>query len=210
MKFLLKKGLRATIACFFIVWSVQSQMMPMPVYSTINTPNGKVAIVTFNNVTMPKYQPGKKEIILRHPFKIVFANDSVVTEETFIDLSHKRNFMNIKWDGVTRAVIPSETKSISRVGRKGREFIGMPNDSCWLFKIHSGPITTYSVLAETDLKFTSAIQKGDGPVLPLTQANLAAMIEPGHATVHQLIRKNKLVKALKAYNASEAESKTSN
>ena len=119
------------------------------------------------------------EISRKHQFKFVLSNDSTFVQVSRIDVSYKkRHFMNVEWHGAAKAVIPSETKSISRIMPNGREWVGIPADTCWLFRISSGKINTYSFLDRKKPEYTIAIQKGDGPVVALTVENFLSMLTP--------------------------------
>jgi hypothetical protein len=77
----------------------------------------------------------------------------------------------------------------------GRKLVGIPTDSCWLFKASSGKITLYSFLAEEDSYTTIAMQEEDGPIEKLDKENLLLIM--GHNyRLRKLIENGKFTEPL--------------
>jgi hypothetical protein len=146
----------------------------------------------------------KKEVPSQpHVFAIVFREDSIVQVNTKIDVSYKRHFLIAAGRKGQVAITPLDTKEIYRMLPSGVRMTGVAADSCWLFKVRSGKINSYSFLAEPETKYVIAIQKGqDGPVIPLNSKNLLDMMgENVEADVLELIEKKKLTKAIELFNS---------
>lgn len=78
-------------------------------------------------------------------------------------------------------IYPKETLKISRLDNDGTEYVGMPNDSCWLFKIISGKITAYSIVSQTyqdDSIYLTAFSVDNGPIQKLTPDALGDILKP--------------------------------
>jgi hypothetical protein len=91
------------------------------------------------------------------------------------------------------------------------EVYGVPNDTCWAFKVISGPISVYAksfnylTLAknlnenEFDIPEIVGVQLNDGPIVKLTHDNLKQMIGQDTNALETLEEK-KYYKAVKKYN----------
>jgi hypothetical protein len=91
------------------------------------------------------------------------------------------------------------------------EIYGVANDSCWAFKVISGPISVYAktlnylTLAknlnenEFDIPEIVGIQLNDGPIVKLTDDNLKQMLGQD-ANALESLEKKKYYKAVKKYN----------
>jgi hypothetical protein len=81
---------------------------------------------------------------------------------------------------------------------------GIAKDSCWMFKVISGPINAYSVLSEEDnSKFMPetlvGIQKGNGPILKVSAENLMSMVVQ-NADAYGYAKIKNYYQAIKKYN----------
>jgi len=130
-----------------------------------------------------------------------------------VDKNYKRSDTNRY-----KKIYPSQTVSIARniaapanlihknaVIPKPVYFAGQAADSCWMFKVISGPITAYSYMSqqEDDQIFNPytivAIQLNDGLIVKYTEENLKQMVgEDINALV--AIKDKNYYKAIKKYN----------
>src|SRR6188768_1539407 len=81
---------------------------------------------------------------MRREMTILYKDSTKETVRAKIDMYQGRYFLDIK--DKTMAIAPAQTLKLTVVGEYERIFIGIPTDSCWLFKIVSGHINLYSVL----------------------------------------------------------------
>jgi hypothetical protein len=100
-----------------------------------------------------------------------------------------------------RRILPSETIYVSRLDRSGVFIQGFPTDSCWLFRIESGKINIYSFLSEVSINtdYITAIQLGEGPVEPLSEARLREMLQGDEKALKFLEKKN-YYRAIREFN----------
>src|SRR6218665_3667638 len=126
--------------CFFAASRVGfGQGPPMMQTMTIKTPHGNVQHSYYTGGQ--RYYYGQGNISVKHEFQIILKNDSNFTSRTRIDLSDEKNqSLTVKSNGDKRKIFPSETKSISCLSPSGQKLIGLPADSCWLFKVAIGKI----------------------------------------------------------------------
>ena len=171
----------------------------MPMTTTVQTPYGKVPITTY--VPGPRYHYyGQANISAKYEFHIILKNDSTVIERTRINLSKDEdNSLTVKHKGSKHEVFPKDTKFIFRMTLEGKQIVGIPSDSCWLFKSVLGKINGYSFLAEEGIEHIIAIQEGSGPIVPLTKENLLPMVATNPKAL-KLAQKDKLHRAITTFN----------
>jgi hypothetical protein len=117
-----------------------------------------------------------------------------------INFEDSINSITLK-DESKRVIKPNETVQIFRMLPEGVKFIGIPTDSCWLFKCAVGKINTYSMLAEQDISYAIAIQKGEGEIVKLSKENLLELTaDANDAELVAMIEKKKFLKAIQRYN----------
>jgi len=177
-----------------------------PVYTTIKTPNGPVSIKTGQYYKFPTYnnktynnKTGKVISSKQHTFTIVLQNDSMLTTKTAINLE---NFVHTLTYGKkdTKIIIrPSETKAIYRKDKNGEEIMGMPHDSCWLFLAIKGKINAYSVTSDFSDPMLAYVQKGEGPLLAITDEILAELMADNEKAL-TILNRNNIDKAIRVYN----------
>lgn len=177
-----------------------AQFGSVPMNQTIRTPYGNQTITTYQH--MPMYYYGNRQASVKHTFTIVLSGDSSVTTNTKINISEKQHTMRVKTPVGKRTLFPSNTQEIYRITAMGKKLTGIPADSCWLFKVASGAINSYSHLAEEGYVYVIAIQNGnDAPIVPITRKNLEAILgETIDPKVKKLIDKNNLTSAIERYN----------
>ena len=83
---------------------------------------------------------------------------------------------------------------------------GLATDSCWMFKVISGPLNAYSFLSLQDDGQTFnpsslvGVQKGDnGPIVPLDTKNMAQLVDM-RDDILEYIKNGQYYKAIKKYN----------
>lgn len=119
-----------------------------------------------------------------------------------INIEDSINTIALK-DKSKRVIKPSETVEIFRMV-EGVKFVGIPADSCWLFKSSEGKISTYSMLAEKVMSYAVAIQKGDGQIVKLSKENLLDMTaDANDPELTAMIEKKKYLKAIRTYNGEK-------
>lgn len=105
-------------------------------------------------------------------------------------------------------VYPGETLSISRMDAyTGKMLNGVAADSCWFFKVISGPIAAYTFLSESPASFDEghivAVQKGENmPIVKFDEFNLKAMIADDKDAM-QYFKLKDYYGALKKYNQNK-------
>lgn len=184
------------------ITSVHAQYVPVP--STIRTPYGNVNTTTYQY--MPMYHGyGTGSMSLKHEFKIMLKNDSLITVNSRIDIQDSVHFIKYKVKGTQHVIKPEDTKEIYRYS-SGKKIMGIPTDSCWLFKADEGKINSYSYVAEEGLAYVVAIQDGDvGEIVPLTKDNLMYIIGDVDDKLMRLIEKHKFNKAIELFNKRARE-----
>lgn len=148
-------------------------------------------------------------------FDSQILNDTVQKKNyvLFVDKSFKRSDSNRY-----KKIYPDQTISIARnlagpgdvihknaVAPTPVYFTGNATDTCWMFKVVTGPITAYSNLSEQqgDYLFKSfaiiGIQLNGGPIVKYTEENLKQMVGDDINALEQIQKKN-YFKAIKKYN----------
>ncbi|MEO3403463.1 hypothetical protein AAFN85_06150 [Mucilaginibacter sp. CAU 1740] len=114
-------------------------------------------------------------------------------------------------------IFPEQTKEISRnlalisgnikkadFPTPPRYYKGISKDSCWMFKVISGPISAYSFLSEEEGNTFNpstvvSIQLNNGEIVKFSEENLKAIVGNDIDALENIQRKNYL-KAIKKYN----------
>lgn len=122
--------------------------------------------------------------------------------KTRINIDGKPQSMTVKLNKKKQKLVPADTREVYRLQGSGEKIVGIPADSCWLFKVVKGPITGYSNLAEEGYSYVIAIQvTPKGPIVPFTLDNLKAMIGPtDDKELKKMLDKKWTLKALKYVN----------
>ena len=167
--------------------------------TTIRTPYGNVPFTTY--VPSPHHHYyGQHNVSVKYQFHIISNNDSTVIERTRINVSKDEdNSLTVKHKGSKHEIFPKDTKFVFRMTLEGKQLVGIPADSCWLFKTVLGKINAYSFLAEEGIEHIIAIQEGSGPIVPLTKENLMPMVITDPKAV-KFAEKDKLHRAIMAFN----------
>lgn len=130
-----------------------------------------------------------------------FKNDSSYTKYSQLTLNDSAHYIYYKENKRKVKVYPSQTTKLVFESQNSR-YTGIPKDTCWFFKIYSGKINGFSYFPEVSEGYVVAIQNGiNGEIVPLTKAAVLVMVA-GHEKATALANKEKLWKAIKAYNTT--------
>ncbi len=191
------------------VYAAQAQFVAIPHTMTINTPVGNFPITTYTYMNFPMYF-GSTYKTNEYHFKVTLQNDSTFEITSKIYLSEKKQFVaqtgkaKFMQDApILRKFYPYETKEIEAHFDE-YDFVGIPNDSCWLFRTNEDSIYTYSMLPEDkDYFITFFRRRGNtNPILPVTQDNVTELVKSDD-DLKKLADKGKagkLIKAIKEFN----------
>lgn len=137
----------------------------------------------------------------KHDFIIELKNGDVLEANAKIHYRDSISFLEWKSDGKKKILNPNETKSIYHSNYTQKIFKGIPLEHVWVFIVDSAKINTYTITSDY-IKSTpiTHINKGiDGDIVRLTKENLENMVVDSPKAL-ELVKKNKLVKALIEYN----------
>lgn len=112
-----------------------------------------------------------------------------------------------------KKIFPTQTRSLTCVlipksddgDEPGSYLPGKITDSCWMFKIISGPINAYGYTIQNDTNpldpsIIVGIQVNNGPILPFNDNNLKTFVA-GDPRAVELVANKKYVRAIKRYNS---------
>jgi hypothetical protein len=168
-----------------------------------------------NNMTLlnnSEYNPEYK-------FAVVMKDSSKleVQSKLYIDTALHQNYLVVlnknfpkKDPRREHKIYPAQTAEISRNSfarytLTPTQIVGVPNDTCWLFKSINGKISAYSNLPVLDFgnnmisMMLCAIQLDNGPVLKLTSADLTNMVGK-NSNALKAIKKKDYYQAIKKFN----------
>lgn len=200
--------MRTTITVAIILLSVGLQaqiMIPNTTTRTIQTPYGPTQL---SQTMWTSYYPnyGGSQVVPyvgKTNMSVVLKSDSVFNERMFFNVAdsiHSLTLDRKEKKGGDILVRPEDTKQISQV-YDGKLMVGIPTDTCWLFKVTPGDINAYAPFPTNFQEFYTAIQKGDGPIMKLNKENLKEMVSD-QPKLFKLIDKGKLGRAIWKYNGS--------
>ena len=205
--------MKPTILIFFCTLSIfaQAQHAPMPNYSYTPKPDMSFSNFMAMNAMFHNYRY-YGTVSQKHKFKVLMKDSSTLELVAKIDADSLTRYLVYTDHSVKRSdsgrikkIYPSQTLAISRVDRPDvYEYAGIPADSCWLFPAIKGSLTAYAALAEDEIDdaFLLYIQKGDGPLIRLTDDNLGASVK-GDEKAERLLKKKKYSRAIIKFNESE-------
>jgi hypothetical protein len=101
-----------------------------------------------------------------------------------------------------KKIYADQTLQISRVDFFDKTITGLGNDSCWMFKVVSGPISAYSYLSDTYNYYMTtiiAIQTENSPITHFTVDALKLIIATDPKAMKKF-DKNDYLAAIKKYN----------
>lgn len=183
------------------IYQATAQTFAIPQTHKINTPYGPAKFTTYTYQRMPMMNYSQQGPVSRkYQFYLVMKDGGSLVTKNRINFEDSINSITLK-DESKRVIRPYETEQIFRMLEGGVKFIGTPTDSCWLFKCGSGKINTYSMLAEQDISYAIAIQKGEGEIVKLSKENLLEFTaDANDPELTALIEKQKFLKAIQRYN----------
>lgn len=136
----------------------------------------------------------------RNYFNVALRNEKVVKAYTRIDVKTVPHSVTIALGSEVKTLKPSDTHLVSLLKDDGDETIGIPADTCWLFKMAQGALNIYTYLPYPDWSMVVALQKGDnGDIVRITAETLKTMIADNPKAL-QLFNLNKWRLAIEAYN----------
>jgi hypothetical protein len=174
---------------------MQMQMMNTNWRRTVGT--GDKYTVVFKDSSIKKF------VSLMYTDTILHKNFLVFVDKNFpkSDTAHRN-----------QKIYSDQTRSISTDDHDvwGNIQNGTPNDSCWTFKVISGPLTVYARTAgyllptgpysnDFDLSAVTGLQLNSGPIEKYSQENLEKMVGQNKDALND-IKKKKYYKAVKRYN----------
>ncbi|TXH25307.1 MAG: hypothetical protein E6Q96_09255 [Cyclobacteriaceae bacterium] len=183
------------------IYQATAQTFAIPQTHKINTPYGPAKFTTYTYQRMPMMNYSQQGPVSRkYQFYLVMKDGGSLVTKNRINFEDSINSIALK-DESKRVIKPNETVEIFRMLPEGIKFIGIPTDSCWLFKSSTGKINTYSMLAEQDMSYAVAIQKGTGDIVKLSKENLLELTaDANDAELVAMIEKKKFLKAIQRYN----------
>lgn len=210
---------------FFISSSNSSAQYPgmNKVYSNIASQNARQQMDMMNNMNMNRMWNWRQGAGKGATYHVIFKDSSVkeVVSYMYTDTeSHKcflvfvdKKFPKSDTSHRNRKIYSDETLYISTTKDYANiETYGVPNDSCWMFKVISGPLTVYAKSLnylvpadnfgnenELDLSSIIAIQLNDGPIVKYTTDNLKQMVGQ-YPDALNCVEKKKYYRAVKKYN----------
>jgi hypothetical protein len=112
------------------------------------------------------------------PYSVVFKDSTKLITMGKIG-EHKGNFyLYVDNETVTRSIRPNETLSITYLPKKGEPMVGMPTDSCWIFKLVEGDVNLYAVTPQPADQFVIYVESSsDNLFLKATKANFRKLLK---------------------------------
>ena len=183
-----------TVSFALLVFSSALAQPVMSSFSRLQQVSATLVSATPSTLFTPKR--GKE----RNYFNVALLNETIVKSYTRIDTRTVPHAVTIMQGGQTQRLTPSQTHLISLLKDDGDEAIGIPADTCWLFKMAEGKLNVYTYLPYPEWSMVIALQKGDdGKIVRITAETLRAMIADNVKAVH-LFNLNKWRLAIEAYN----------
>jgi hypothetical protein len=166
----------------------------------------------------------------RHKYQITFKDNSVKETVSYMytDTILHKSFLLFEDKKVPRRdtehryqrIYADQTLYISTIidPDANTEVYGVPSDTCWAFKVISGPISVYAKSFnyltpgknqnenEFDIPEIVGIQLNDGPIVKLTDDNLKQMVSQDSNALEAL-EKKKYYKTVKKYNRHAEKAK---
>jgi hypothetical protein len=191
--------MRTIFTLIFLIFIQATSAQYLPVRTFTPTPRGNVYYT--NNVPMPNNNYGRYTGITsyKYDYIITLVNDSVFKKFVSINIYDSVHFIDIRKKKEHIILKPADTKKIV-FKTSYKDYVGLPNDTCWLFKMGIGRINTYTYIPEDDWLYVAAIQKGTNePIVGLTKENLLEMVK-SNSEAYELAEKGKFRMAIKTFN----------
>jgi hypothetical protein len=176
---------------------------------TVNTPIHTPAGTINNQQTFGyKTEPfvfKRKATRIKSYYNIALLEDSLVNAYTRVDTKSIPHSITARVGKLTRKFTPRDTQFIVRIGDFSEEYIGLPADSCWMFKMIKGNINVYYFLPFNEWKFAVAIQKNDdGPIQKITSDLIKSLISDAPKAI-QFFEANRHLEAILVYNGLDLD-----
>ena len=131
-----------------------------------------------------------------------------IQSKVYFDTVTNKNYLvyisrNQKDKNRRKIVYPDQTVLIEQYFL-GRYTVGIPTDSCWLFRVVTGKINAFAIYPDERMLKSAhlkAIQIEDGPIEPIDSEKLKSVFINNEKALEAL-RQNDLLKAIKRYNAT--------
>ncbi len=112
----------------------------------------------------------------KHKFDLEITYNDGKTEKLRSELydnpfKHSMLVYNFK---TQKEIYPEQTKQLKLLSHPF--LTGMSMDSSWLFEVHSGHITIFSIYPESKLKYADYMRQGDGALIPYEKKALFKML----------------------------------
>jgi len=183
-----------TVSLALLVFSSALAQPAMSGFSRLQQVSATLVSATPSTLFTPKR--GRE----RNYFNVALLNETIVKSYTRIDTRSMPHSVTIALGGELRHLTPSQTHLVSLLKDDGSEAIGIPADTCWLFKMAEGALNIYTYLPYPDWSMVVALQKGnDGSIVRITAETLKDMIADNPRAL-QLFNLNKWRLAIEAYN----------
>jgi hypothetical protein len=184
------------ISFALLVFSSTHAQFAMSSFSRLQQVSATLVSATPSTLFTPK--KGKE----KNYFNVALLNETIVKSYTRIDTKTTPHSVTISLGAEVQRLIPSQTHLVSLLKDDGDETIGIPADTCWLFKMAKGALNIYTYLPYPDWGMVVALQKGDeGNIVRITAESLKTMIADNPKAL-QLFNLNKWRLAIEAYNGS--------
>ncbi|WP_158825548.1 hypothetical protein [Mucilaginibacter lacusdianchii] len=146
-----------------------------------------------------------------YEFSVMMRDSSIKTfkSKIYTNVELHRTYLIYQNDSLSKTdpsreqkIYPEQTLEANRVDGSYGTIVGVPTDSCWLFRVIRGKINAYAKLPEKkSLKAESicAFQSGKTAILKLTATELGRFVMDDEEAYTALKKKNYLA-AIQAYN----------
>lgn len=183
-----------TISLALLIFSSASAQIAVSSFSRLQQVSATLVSATPSTLFTPK--KGKE----KNYFNVALLNETIVKAYTRIDTKTIPHSVTITQGNEIQRLTPTQTHLVSLLKDDGDETIGIPADTCWLFKMAKGALNIYTYLPYPDWNMVVALQKGeDGNIVRITAESLKTMIADNPRAL-QLFSLNKWRLAIEAYN----------
>lgn len=178
-------------------WTVNT-----PIHTPAGTINNQETFLYTGDMSSPFFFKSKITKIKSY-YDIALPGDSLVRAYTRVDIKTVPHSITVRIGRVSRRLTPPETQFIVKIGDNNQEYIGLPADSCWMFRMISGEINVYHFLPFNQWEFAVAIQKGqDAPIQKITPDLIKFLISDDQKAM-QFFEDGKHETAIRVYNGEK-------
>jgi hypothetical protein len=137
----------------------------------------------------------------KYAITLFLKDGRVIDTHSQINFSEPKHFLLSD----SLKIFPENTeKIIVHFENRDYDFIGIPGDSCWLFRINDNTdqIWLYSFLPEDKRRFIVFAKAKESALQPalISKEFVSDMAKSSDKTVSELIQKGRLIEAIKQYN----------